>query len=86
MTLNDAGLFDLVIGTDKVPAEMATRWLVEAASALADHGSGAERTTASIQADPIISRVVPGVLECGLAHITRARRVRNRQRREAVGY
>ena len=30
VTLNDAGLFDLVIGTDKVPAAMAVRWLVEA--------------------------------------------------------
>ena len=66
--MNDASLFDLVIDTGKVPTEMATRWLVEGASALADQGSGAERTTASIQADPVIAKVVSGVLECGLTH------------------
>ena len=68
LPLDDAGLFDLVIGTDKVPAEIATRWLVEAASALASRVSGAERTTASLRVDPVIARVVSGVLECGLAH------------------
>jgi cytidylate kinase len=68
LPMDDAGLFDLVIDTEKVPAEMATRWLVEVASALADRGSGAGRTTASIQVDPVIARVASGVIDGGLAH------------------
>jgi cytidylate kinase len=68
LPMDDAGLFDLVIDTEKVPAEMATRWLVEVASALADRGSGEGRTTASIQVDPVIARVASGVIDGGLAH------------------
>jgi cytidylate kinase len=66
--LDDAGPFDLVVNTGKVPVEMATRWLIEAVTALEGRRSGDEPTTASIEADPVLAQVVSEVLGCSAIH------------------
>jgi cytidylate kinase len=68
LDLENARLFDLVIDTGKVPVDMATKWLVEAVGALGGLDPSKEHTTASIEADPMIARVVAGVLGCDVAH------------------
>ncbi len=50
--------FDLVIDTGKVSPELAQNWLVEAVEALAERVAGSERTTDSIEVDPILDSVV----------------------------
>lgn len=65
---NDATAFDLVINTDKISAEMAVPWIVQAAQELqgrsADHGL----TCASIEVDPILAKAVSDALRCEIAH------------------
>jgi cytidylate kinase len=68
LELDDARLFDLVIDTGKVPVDMATRWLVEAAGALGNRAPGEEPTTASIEPDFVLAHLVEGVLGCDVAH------------------
>jgi cytidylate kinase len=65
---NDATAFDLVINTDKISAEVAVPWIIQAAQALqapsADHGL----TCAAIEVDPILAKAVSDALRCEIAH------------------
>jgi cytidylate kinase len=65
---DEAGLFDLVIDTSKVPADVAVGWLVEMARVLdarkTDHG----RTTLGIQVDPALASIVSRKLNCEATH------------------
>jgi cytidylate kinase len=57
-----AHTFDLVIDTGKVPADCATTWLVEAFNILKGQKVQEELTTRTIEVDPILAKVVSGVL------------------------
>ena len=63
-----ASPFDLVIDTGKVPPELATTWLVEANRVAKERKGGDERTTGTIQVDPILASAVSDEFKCHVAH------------------
>jgi len=64
---DDAGAFDVVIDTDKVPAELAAAWLVDGAKAL-QPSQGGVQTTRAIRADSTLSAAVSYELNCEARH------------------
>lgn len=63
-----ASPFDLVIDTGKIPPELATTWLVEANRVAKERKGGDERTTGTIQVDPILASAVSDEFKCHVAH------------------
>jgi len=63
-----ASPFDLVIDTGKVPPELATTWLVEANRVAKERKGGDERTTGTIQVDPVLASAVSDEFKCHVAH------------------
>jgi len=62
--------FDLMVDTDKVPERLAVKWVCEAhAQLLASRkGSPGERSTRSIEVDPVLSGAVASALACQATH------------------
>lgn len=58
---DDASLYDLVIDTSRVPPDMATNWIVEAARSLARIKPQAGRTTREIEVDPVLAQTIAEV-------------------------
>lgn len=65
---NDAQMFDLVLDTGKIPADLAVNWLVEAVQRLKDHLEPGLLTTASIEQDPILTEAILDEIDCKTAH------------------
>jgi cytidylate kinase len=63
-----ASPFDLVIDTGKIPLELATTWLVEANRVAKERKGGDERTTGTIQVDPILASAVSDEFKYHVAH------------------
>jgi cytidylate kinase len=63
-----AGAFDVVIDTDKVSADLAAAWLVEAAKALQGRRGPEAHTTRTIQADSTLAAAVADELKCDVVH------------------
>jgi cytidylate kinase len=64
-----AGAFNVVVDTDKVPADLATAWLVEATGALKERiQRGEGHTAGAIQADSTLLTAVSYELDCQTAH------------------
>ena len=57
-----ARAFDLVIDTGKVPPDAATTWLIDASNILKAKKVKVELTTRTIEVDPILAKVVSGVI------------------------
>jgi cytidylate kinase len=57
-----ARAFDLVIDTGKVPPDAAVTWLIDAFNILNEKKVGDAHTTHTIKVDPILAKVVSGVL------------------------
>jgi cytidylate kinase len=66
--VDETSLFDLVIDTEKVPREMATRWLVEMARHLELRKGDDGRMTDTIQVDPVLASTISEQLKCEAAH------------------
>jgi cytidylate kinase len=60
--------FNVVIDTDKIPADMAAAWLVEAARALQARQPSGVSTTRSIEVDAILAGAVSSELKCEATH------------------
>jgi cytidylate kinase len=58
-----ANAFDIVLNTGKVPPELAVDWLVDTVAAMNETKTGGERTTRTIEVDPVLAEVVASVLE-----------------------
>ena len=63
-----ADAFDVVVDTDKVPADMAATWLAEAARALAARTASLAPITRSIEPDAILASAVSAELKCEADH------------------
>jgi cytidylate kinase len=63
-----ASPFDLVIDTGKVAPGLAATWLVEANRVVKGRKGGDERTTGTIQVDPILASAVSEAFGCHIAH------------------
>ncbi len=63
-----ASAFDLVIDTDKVPSDMAVRWLIEAHEALKQRQAEEQPVIKAIEVDPVLTDTVSGVLGCTVIH------------------
>lgn len=63
-----ATAFDLVINADKVAAELAVNWIVQAVQALAERGAGLGPSCAAIEVDPILAKAVNAALDCQATH------------------
>jgi cytidylate kinase len=51
-------LFDVVIDTEKIPMDLAIRWISEAAELLRKRVVGTARTVAGIQVDPMLAAII----------------------------
>jgi cytidylate kinase len=58
-----AGAFDLVIDTGKASRDMAVKWVVEACRALKEKPAGEQLTTATIEVDSILAKVIAEILD-----------------------
>ncbi len=65
---DDADAFDVVLDTDKVPAEMAAVWLADAAKALERRKKNGAPTTQSIETDATLVLAVSAELKCEVDH------------------
>ena len=63
-----ASAFDLMLDTSKVSPEMATTWVVQAATALNERPANGRQTCASIQVDSILAGAVSDALRCKAVH------------------
>jgi cytidylate kinase len=63
-----AGAFDVILATDKVSAELATAWLVDAARALNAGTHEGDRSTRAIEPDTTLASAVAYELNCEVAH------------------
>lgn len=61
--------FDLVIDTGKIPLNLASAWIVEAAKALEIPDRSGIRTTAQLQVDHILAATVADHFKCEMAHV-----------------
>lgn len=66
--LDDAGLFDLVIDTGKLPSDMAADWLIQAVGALGGQSRRDSRTSDSIEADAVLTQLLWRELGCSAVH------------------
>lgn len=53
-----AKAFDLVVDTSKISPKIADQWIIEAAKAIDAQDKTGKRTTAAIEVDPVLARVV----------------------------
>ncbi len=63
-----ADAFDVIIDTDKVPANMAAAWLADAARALERHSESLAPNTRSIEPDATLALAVSAELKCEVDH------------------
>ncbi len=63
-----ADAFDVVIDTDKVPADMAAGWVADAAKTLESHKKNGAPTTRSIETDATLVLAVRAELNCEMDH------------------
>ena len=59
---NDSTFFHLIIDTDKIPPETATKWIIEAAEAIDKKELNVYQTTNAIEIDPVLSDTVAKVI------------------------
>jgi len=67
---DEAKAFDLVMDTSKIKAELVVDWLVEATQALKHLDIGNQRTTDTIEVDPVLASVISNELSCNITHRT----------------
>jgi cytidylate kinase len=60
--------FDLIVNTDKIPADMAVTWVIDGVKTSIIGQKTDQPTTASITVDSILANAVADVLECKKSH------------------
>ena len=61
--LDDTFFYNLVIDSDQIPVDMATKWIIEASLVLNQREISREQSTQWIDVDPVLARTVSDVID-----------------------
>ena len=59
---DETSYYNLVIDSSQIPAELATRWIVEAAEMIDQRELSLEQSTQGIDVDPVLARTVADII------------------------